>query len=542
MKNEKSTTRKQALSGRAAAYVRVSTADQGERFSLPSQLKALHALASRNGKTIPPEWIFTDSHTGKLADRPAFDKLKTLVRTGVPDAVYIYDHSRFARKTLDWLMLAGQFKRHGVALDFCEMPYVDTPAGRLAATTLAATAEFLGEKIIEDSTRGCIEKLELGKLDHGMAPDGYSIKDSVLVVNPERAKIWQDIFRWRANEHLAKYAIAKRLNAAGILSAGHKGQGQPGLWAPRVIGQNLRNRTYIGEHVRRGITVPCPAIIDRATFDEAQRWNEEARSRQVGRPPNRYLLTGFLFCAKCGKRYRTNPQSVGGGRRPRAAYKCGNVDYHPYKQLCHAPQILARIIDAAAWGEIWGTLTNPDLLMKLAEDYVESNRKPQTSEDIAALERERAKMNAQIKEAQHMLHTQLISREAGAKMILADRARLEEIERQLAAAGSRVLSLPPRQQIEAFCRELTAIPEPGKDCADDPRAAYDERRPVLEGILNLKMRYFDKDLEISGEIPLKSAQSSGCGEARACQNSDSSLAPYPNSGVCIPFIRKVRIA
>lgn len=540
MKNEKSkTTRKQAVSGRAAAYIRVSTADQGERFSLPSQLKALHTLAARHGKTIPPEWIFTDSHTGKLADRPAFDKLKALVRTGVPDAVYIYDHSRFARKTLDWLMLAGQFKRHGVALDFCEMPYVDTPAGRLAATTLAATAEFLGEKIIEDSTRGCIEKLESGKLDHGTAPDGYSIKDSVLVVNPERAKVWQDIFRWRAVGHMSKYGIAKRLNAAGILSAGHKGQGQPGLWAPRVIGQNLRNRTYIGEHVRRGITVQCPAIIDQATFDEAQKWNEEARSRQVGRPPNRYLLTGFLFCAKCGKRYRTNPQSVGGGRRPRAAYKCGNVDYHPFRQICHAPQILASIIESAAWSEIWATLTNPDLLMQLAKDYVENNRKPQSS-DVAGLERERAKVNAQIKEAQFMLHGLLISREAGSKMILADKERLAEIERQLAAAGSKVIGLPTRQQVEAFCREL-AGPEPGAD-ADDSKQAYDERRPILEGIMNLTMKYFNRELEISGEIPLRSAESVDYQGAGACQNSDSALAPYPNSGVCIPFIRKVRIA
>lgn len=541
MKNEKSkTTRKQALSGRAAAYIRVSTADQGERFSLPSQLKALHGLASRNGKTIPPEWIFQDSHTGKLADRPSFDKLKALVRTGVPDAVYIYDHSRFARRTLDWLFLAAEFKRHGVQLDFCEMPYVDTAAGRLASTQMAAVAEFLGEKIIEDSTRGAIEKLQGGKLDHGMAPDGYVVtKESTLAVNPDRAKIWQDVFRWRATEHLAKYAICHRLNRAGIPSA------RGGQWAPRVIGQNLRNRTYIGEHVRRGITVPCPAIIDRKTFDEAQRWNEEARSKQTGRPPNRYLLTGFLWCAKCGRRYRTNPQSVGGGKRPRAAYKCGNCDYHPYKQLCHAPQVLAKIIEPAAWSEIWGTLTNPDLLMQLAEDYVENNRKPESS-DIAGLERERAKINAQIREAQRMIHGLLISFEAGQKMIRADKERLGEIERQLAAAGSKVIALPTRQQVEAFCRELAAIPEPGADCADDPWQAYDERRPVLEGIVNLTMKYFDHDLEISGEIPLRFAQSSGSEAGGACQNSDRDLGSYPNSGdsavACIPFIRKVRVA
>lgn len=534
MKNEKSkTTRKQAVSGRAAAYVRVSTTDQGERYSPASQLKALHEKAQRAGRTIPDEWIFSDAHSGKLSSRPAFDKLKALVRTGAPDCVYVYDVSRFARKAMDALWLAAEFKRHGVGLDFVEMPYEDTPTGRLTFTQMCAVAEFLGEKIIEDSSRGCIEKLKSGRLDHGTAPDGYVItKESKLAVNPERAKIWKDIFRWRASEHMAKYAICHRLNRAGIPSA------RGGQWAPRVIGQNLKNRTYAGEHIRRGIIVPCPAIIDRQTFDEAQKWNEEARAKQVGRPANRYLLTGFLWCAQCGKRYRTNPQSVGGGRtRPRAAYKCGNVDYHPYKQLCHAPQILASIIEPAAWSEIWGTLTNPELLTRLAEDYVESTKKPESNE-LATLKRQHAKISAQITEAQRMIHGLLISFEAGAKMILADKERLAEIERHLAAAGSNVLSLPTRQQIETFCREFAEGPEPGAN-TDDPCQAYDERRPILEGIRNLKMRYYDRDLEICGEIPLRSAQSRGEG---VCQNSDREVGSYPNSGVCIPFIRKVRVA
>ena len=239
----------------------------------------------------------------------------------------------------------------------------------------------------------------------------------------------------------------------------------------------------------------------------------------------------------------TNPRSVGSGRRSRAAYLCGNIEYKPYKRLCHAPQILCHILEHAAWAEIWSTLTNPNLLMRLAEDYVESNRQPQSS-DIAGLERDRAKVNAQIKEAQYMIHGLLISREAGAKMILADKERLGEIERQLAAAGSKVLSLPTKQQVEAFCREFSEGPEPGAG-ADDPRQVYDERRPILEGIRNLTMKYYDRDLEISGEIPLRYAKSMGCSERAVGQNSDNGVTPYPNSGdaaeVCIPFILKRRV-
>ena len=136
-------------SGRAAAYIRVSTADQGERYSLPSQLKALRDKAARSGKTIPDEWIFQDAHTGKLDSRPAFDRLKALVKTGAPDVVYIFDVSRFARKAMDALWLAAEFKRYGVGLDFVELPYQDTPTGRLTFTQMAAVVGTLDQTLTD---------------------------------------------------------------------------------------------------------------------------------------------------------------------------------------------------------------------------------------------------------------------------------------------------------------------------------------------------------------------------------------------------------
>ena len=40
---------------------------------------------------------------------------------------------------------------------------------------MAAVAEFLGEKILEDSNRGRRQKLEEGKLDHGTASYGWTV-------------------------------------------------------------------------------------------------------------------------------------------------------------------------------------------------------------------------------------------------------------------------------------------------------------------------------------------------------------------------------
>src|SRR6516164_4535239 len=71
----------------------------------------------------------------------------------------------------------------------------------------------------------------------------------------------------------------------------------------------LKNRTYMGEHVRSGKVAPCEAIIDRELFEAVQRVNQESKERTQGRPSkNQYLFfTTYLWCKKCGHRMISNP-------------------------------------------------------------------------------------------------------------------------------------------------------------------------------------------------------------------------------------------
>ena len=120
--------------GYAALYVRVSTTDQGERYSPSTQLRQLLLKAARDGYRVRREHIFIDTHTGKIANRPAFDAMKALVKRGGVKAVLIYNVDRLARKTLDALTLATEFKRHSAKLDFVETPYEDSAYGQFTFT------------------------------------------------------------------------------------------------------------------------------------------------------------------------------------------------------------------------------------------------------------------------------------------------------------------------------------------------------------------------------------------------------------------------
>jgi uncharacterized protein with von Willebrand factor type A (vWA) domain len=79
-------------------------------------------------------------------------------------------------------------------------------------------------------------------------------------------------------------------------------------------------------------------------------------------------------------------------------------------------------------------------------------------------------------------------------------AQIAEQERQLSAQG-KVIELAPVEQLK---QQMAKIYNP----LNEPQT-YEERRHVLEGLRDLKMSYCDGDLEISGQVPVVAAPSSG---------------------------------
>jgi site-specific DNA recombinase len=524
-----------------ALYIRVSTADQAEKFSLPSQLKALRDKAAREGYTVNEDWIFPDEYSGKLESRPHFDELKALVETGAPDAVLVFDVSRFARNTHDALKWAAEFKKHDVKLDFVETPYADTPAGKLGFTTMAAVAEYLGTKLIEDSKRGQREKLEQGKLTHGTAPYGFVYIDkqqengSRLAIDPDdcsvpglsKVQVVREVFAWR-RANTPTYRIVKMLNERGILTSGRwakRGQDgapsarpprpstrnkgvwmPPGPWSRQTVLQLLRNPTYKGEHTRSGIVVPCPAIVSAEIFDEVQRITEKCRQQHTGKPTRQYTFSGFGWCP-CGGRLVRGGTCGTTGKRDKVYLRCSKTALKLSDRRCLARSVDVRLYEEIAWNAIWSMLKNPALLLELGRAQIEAMQKPKGT-STTTLERERERLAAKIATTRDMMPDNLLPYAKGKADIRAAEERIRQIEQELAANG-RVLSLPPLRAIEAAVREITSGPEP---------KTFERRRSILEGILDLRIVYRDGDMEITGKVPVPDAATSMGSEKRKCNS------------------------
>jgi site-specific DNA recombinase len=75
---------------RCATYIRVSTDDQADNYSLPSQTRGLRERAESRSFDIIAECI-DDGYTGEDFDRPGITKIRELAAAKLIDVVLIYD-------------------------------------------------------------------------------------------------------------------------------------------------------------------------------------------------------------------------------------------------------------------------------------------------------------------------------------------------------------------------------------------------------------------------------------------------------------------
>jgi len=122
-------------------YARVSTRSQND----DSQIDELTGYGC--------DKIFTDTTSGKLADRPELDKALDWLREG--DVLVITRLSRAMRSLKHLLALADELRERGIDLVVLRQ-HIDTttPTGRLVFHVLGAIDEFQRELIIEGTREG----------------------------------------------------------------------------------------------------------------------------------------------------------------------------------------------------------------------------------------------------------------------------------------------------------------------------------------------------------------------------------------------------
>ena len=285
---------------RVAIYIRVSTLEQAqEGYSIGEQKERLIAYCKAH------DWVIADiyvdgGYSGANLNRPGIQKLMSEAQNF--DVVLVYKLDRLSRSQRDTLYLIEEvFLPNKV--DFVSMQEsfdTSSPFGKAMIGLLAVFAQLEREQIKERTYMGRVARAKKG-LHHGggSIPIGYDYKDGKLVINPYEAEQIRKIYElYLSGKSLID--VLRYMQKANYVSK----YGRYKSWT--TLRSILRNATYTGQLHFGEVVVEnvYEAVIDKETFQAVQKLLVE-RARPEGVTPfkSSHLLTGLIFCGRCGARY-----------------------------------------------------------------------------------------------------------------------------------------------------------------------------------------------------------------------------------------------
>lgn len=299
---------------KAALYERVSTLEQAlEGYSLGAQDDKLTKHAEYMGYEIFDKYV-DDGYSGSSLNRPAIQRLIGDIENARVNTVLIYKLDRLSRRVKDVLELVELFESNNVTLySLTENIDLSSPFGRAALKMAATFSELERENIIERTAMGRVAKTKNGYYScHGKPPFGYDydLTNKAFSINEIEADIVRDIFERyiggyslrKLNDYCAKrYRLPYFKNEMACKSIIHRP-----IYAGYI--------DFKGELISAKNIEP---IIDLNVFLAAQDCAKTHKTRHI-HDNLPYLLTGLLYCGKCGNRYvgkRRNHYALENGKR-----------------------------------------------------------------------------------------------------------------------------------------------------------------------------------------------------------------------------------
>lgn len=289
---------------RVYGYVRVSTENQLENYSIEEQMQRIRSYCDAKGWTLLK--IYTDGgYSGGNVNRPALQSMLAAIKLGGADAVVVYKLDRLSRSQKDTMaLLEDELLAYNTDfISISENFDTSSPFGRAMIGILSIFAQLEKDQITERFTMGRIGRGKAGYFHGGgNAPTGYDYVDGELIVNEFEAQAVKNIFSF--------FLSGKSINQIQNLISQKYG----GSWTATKVRNILQNSLYTGKVKFKGkeydgIHKP---IIDEETYSEANRLltssSRATKFTAAQKHPFRanYLLTGLVYCSRCGARYSGN--------------------------------------------------------------------------------------------------------------------------------------------------------------------------------------------------------------------------------------------
>jgi site-specific DNA recombinase len=276
---------------KAALYVRVSTDAQAEEgYSIDVQTEKLIAYSIARGYTTYELYI-DSGWSGSNIDRPEMQRMISDIALNRISIVMVYKLDRLSRSQKDTMhLIEDVFNPKGVAFSsILEVFDTSTNFGITIVGILSIFAQFERSSIRERTRMGMKERVKSGLwMGGGRIPFGYDYDQNTGTLVPNKdAETVKHIY----SLYLNGYSVGKIAQMVG-------------LKYDRLVCQILTRKSNAGFIVYNGEEYQGQheAIISLDTYSKAMDMMKERSVTHAASSP--YLLSGLVYCAKCGAKMR----------------------------------------------------------------------------------------------------------------------------------------------------------------------------------------------------------------------------------------------
>lgn len=279
------------MSSKAALYIRVSTdAQYEEGYSVDAQKEKLAAYCKL--KDIDNYEFYIDGGwSGSNIKRPEMEKMIEDIKDKKINTVIVYKLDRLSRSQKDTIFLLEDvfIPNDCNFISLNENFDTTTPYGKAMIGILSVFAQLERENIRERTRMGMYERVKSGLwMGGGRVPFGYDYdpEKNILVPNEhaEDVKKIYDLYLqgYSPNKLAEMFDVANDHHITNILDrVTYTGKIQ------------FRGEIFDGEH---------EAIIDESTWNMVQLERKKRSAKKT--VTSEYLLTGLMYCARCGAKMR----------------------------------------------------------------------------------------------------------------------------------------------------------------------------------------------------------------------------------------------
>ncbi len=229
---------------RAIIYLRVSTEEQVDNYSLDTQENICVKEAERRGIEIIQVFKEEGRSAKNIIGRPVLIEMLESCRKNKKniDALIVYRLDRLSRQTGDFLAIRKRLAEYQITLISASEPTGNSPTERFIETMLASFAQ-MDNDVKSERTRNGLRARFLAGLPSSTPPFGYKNENGYAIKDPKTWDKTKKAWELMATGTKTLSEMANLMNEWGLRQSFKE---KEHLLKPQAISRMFRNKFYIG--------------------------------------------------------------------------------------------------------------------------------------------------------------------------------------------------------------------------------------------------------------------------------------------------------